>query len=270
MIAPDQTTAQIFNRLKSSPRPYVITGSQASYRYHRWLSPAPKVIELRIFPEDYEWWKNFLQDEVIHVSDLPPASNMMENIEAAIILSKNLEASIYQYQRTFSDLHYESPEKLCINFLTGVITETSIMETLAILLMQRKAFQWDYFCKRIIALGLAREAGILLEIINDHTQQNLMPPAVIELLFQKTTHDNDLKECYYPFTWRVKLAIRRGDEKEVKITYPQISRKWGRKVVLPLYIMEKLVLDLDYAWRAPSSVPDSNFTNKQAVTQFAN
>jgi len=270
MITPDQPTAQIFNRLKNSPRPYVITGSQASYRYHRWLSPAPKVIELRIFPEDYEWWKNFLQNEATHVSDVPPKSNMMENIDAVILLSKNLEASIYQKRRTFADLYYESPEELCIRFLTGLTTETSIMETLAIFLMQRKTFQWDYFCKRVIALGLARETGIFLEIINEHTQQNLMPPAVIDLLFQKTTNDDKLKHCYYPFTWRVKLAIRRGDEKEVKITYPQISRKWGSKVVLPLYIMEKLVLDLDYAWRAPSSVPDSNFANKQAVTQFAN
>lgn len=97
-----------------------------------------------------------------------------------------------------------------------------------------------------------------------------MPPAVIGLLFQKTTHDNDLKECYYPFTWRVKLAIRRGNEKEIKITYPQISQKWDCKVVLPLYIMEKLVLDLDYAWRISSRASDFDFANKQSVPQFAN
>jgi hypothetical protein len=262
--------SQILGKLKNSQRPYVIAGSQASYRYHRWLSPAPKVIELKIYPEDYEWWKNFLLDEMAYVSDTPPTSGEVENFDVAVLLTKNLEPLIYQNRRNYADLHYESPEDLCIEFLTGLITETSIMETLAILLMQRKTFQWDYFSKRVIALGLAREAGILLEIINGHTQQNLMPQAVIDLLFHETTHNDELKQRCYPFTWRVRLAIKRGEEKEIKITYPQVSQKWGVKVVLPLYIMEKLVLDLDYAWRAQSPVTTTNFGDEQTVPQFAN
>jgi hypothetical protein len=268
MTTTQEKTSQILDKLKKSRRPYVITASQASYRYHRWLSPAPKVIALRIYPDDYEWWRNTLLDETIYVSDAPPTSEMVESHAAAVLLLKSLEPLIYQNRRTYADLHYESPEDLCIEFLTGLITETSIMETLAILLIQRRIFQWDYFCKRVIALGLAREAGILLEIINNHTQQNLMPQAVIDLLFRETTHNDELKQRYYPFTWRVRLSIKRGEEKEIKITYPQVSQKWGIKVVLPLYIMEKLVLDLDYAWRTPSSAIDY-FANSQAIPQFA-
>lgn len=268
MIAPDQTTAQIFNRLKTSERPYLITGSQASYCYHRWLSPAPKVIELRIFPEDYEWWKNFLRDAAAHVSDLPPMSNRMENLDSAIILSKNLETSIYQHRRTFADLHYESPEELCLDLLQISIAETTAMESLAIWLVQRQTFQWDYFCEQATVLGLTREAGILLDVVNEHTQQSLMPQFVIDQLFKKTAGAGLMNDCYYPHTWRVKLALRRQNEneKDLAITYPQTSRKWGIKVVLPRYIMDKLTLDLDYVLRNYALV--ANFENRPSALQL--
>ena len=267
MIAPDQTTAQIFSRLKSSERPYVITGPQASYRYHRWLSPAPKVIELRIFPEDYEWWKNFLQNEVDFISDFPPTLNGTKNLGTAGLLKKNLSMQIYHNKRTFADLHYESPEDLCLELLQNSIAEITAMETLAILLLQKQTLRWGYFCEQAGVLGVAREAGILLEVINEHTQQSLMPQSVIDRLFRKTAEVGVMKDHYYPHTWRVKLALRRQNEKDLAITYPRTSRKWGIKVVLPRYIMDKLTLDLDYVLRNQIMASTSDLENSRLTLQ---
>ena len=261
-----ETTSQLFNKLKSSQRPYVITGSRASVQYHRWLSPAPQIVELRIYPEDYGYWMNLLQGEAIYVSETPPTTEMMKGLEMGVLLSKKLDAQIYQNNRAFAGLHYESPEDLCIDFLAGLVTETPVMEFLAILLMQRQTFQWEYFCQKATASGLAREAGILLEVINEHTQQNLMPQSVIEQLFQGTVKNDDLMDGYFPHTWRVRLALRRKNERDLTITYPRTSRRWGVKVVLPRYIMDKLVLDLDYAWRNQFSDINSAFEDKPAVT----
>ena len=142
------------------------------------------------------------------------------------------------------------------------------MEFLAILLIQRRAFQWDYFCKRVTALGLAREAGILLEVINEHTQQSLMLQRVIDQLFHNSVQSAVSENSYYPHTWRVKLALKRNQEKDVAITYPKTSRKSGSKVVLPRYIMDKLVLDLDYAWRNQILPIPSELANEHAVANI--
>jgi len=267
MIAPDQTTAQIFSRLKSSPRPYVITGSQASYRYHRWLSPAPKVIELRIFPEDYEWWKNFLQNEAAHVSDIPPILTGTKSLDTAILLQGNLDTRIYQNQQAFAGLYYESAEDLCLELLQNSVAEITLMEILAIFLVQRQGFRWDFFCEQATVLNLTRNAGILLDVINEHTQQSLMSQIMSDRLFSKTEKLTTTNGRYYPESWRVKLALRRQNEKDLAITYPRTSRQWEINVVLPRYMMEKLVLDLDYALPHLSSA--SIFENKLAVPQFA-
>jgi hypothetical protein len=141
------------------------------------------------------------------------------------------------------------------------------MEFLAILLMQRRNFQWQYFYEQVMTLGLTREAGILLEIINEHSQRNLMPQHVIDQLFQSTTGSNAFADSYFPHTWRVKLALKRLIEKDLAITYPRTSRKWGVKVILPRYMMDKLVLDLDYAWRTQKPEANTDFADRQVITQ---
>jgi hypothetical protein len=138
------------------------------------------------------------------------------------------------------------------------------MEFLAILLIQRRVFKWDYFCQRVVALGMARAAGILLEVVNEHTQQDLMPWRVIDQLFRGAAKSEFLKDSYYPYTWRVKTALKRNQEKSIPINYPKISQKWEMKVVLPRYIMEKLELDLDYAWRNQTADISSELASQHA------
>jgi hypothetical protein len=268
MTAIHDTISRIFNKLKASQRPYVITGSRASIQYHRWLSPVPKIIELRIYPEDYGYWVNLLQGEAIYVSETPPTTELMQGLEMGVLLSKKLDAQIYQNKRSIAGLHYESPEDLCIHFLENLAAEIATMEFFAILLMQRQTFQWEYFCNKAAASGLAREAGILLEVIDEHTQLNLMPQSAIEQLFQNAAKNDNLMDGYFPHTWRVRQALRRGNERDLTITYPRTSRKWRAKVVLPRYIMDKLVLDLDYAWRNHGSTKISELTEKSAITNM--
>jgi len=268
MTAAHDTISQISDRLKKSQRPYVITGSRASVQYHRWLSPVPKIIELRIYPEDYAYWMNRLQDETIYVSETPPTTELMQDLEMGVLLSKKLDVQIYQNKRSIAGLHYESPEDLCIQFLGSLVAEIAAMETLAILLVQRLTFRWNYFGERVAARGFAREAGILLEVINEHTQQSLMPKTAIDFLFNKAMKVDVTNHGYYPFTWRVRLALKRINENEIGITYPRTSQKWGVKVVLPRYIMDKLVLDLDYVWRNHGSTKTSELTEKSAITNM--
>jgi hypothetical protein len=268
MLTDHLQTSQILDKIGTSRRPYVITGSRASFQYHHWLHPAPKIIELRIYPEDYEYWKDSLQGEAIYVSKIPPTTDMMESLDAAVLLTRNLNAQIYHNKRTFADLHYESPEDLCIEFLQNSVAEITAMETLAIWLVQRLTFRWDYFCEQATVHGLTREGGILLDVINEHTQQSLMPQAVIDRLFCKTGQADGMNDRYYPYTWRVKLALRRQNEKELAVTYPRTSQKWGVKVVLPRYIMDKLVLDLDYALPDQFLGVTSDFENMPAVANI--
>jgi hypothetical protein len=193
---------------------------------------------------------------------------MMKSFEAAVLLKKNLNAEIYRNKRTLADLHYESPEDLCIQFLGSLVAEIAAMEILAIFLVQRLAFRWDYFGERVTAQGFAREAGILLEVINEHTQQSLMPKTAIDFLFTKAMKIDVTNHGYYPFTWRVRLALKRITENEIGVTYPRTSQKWGVKVVLPRYIMEKLVLALDHTLRHLPSTSPPVFENMHAVPQF--
>ncbi len=263
-----ETTSRFFDKLKSSQRPYVITGSRASVQYHQWLSPVPKIVELRIYPEDDGYWMNLLWGEAVYISETPPTTEMMKGLELGVLLSKKLDAQIYQNKRTIAGLHYESPEDLCIHFLGSLVAEIAVMETLAIFLVQRLVFRWDCFGERVTAMGFAREAGILLDVINEHTQQSLMPQTVIDFFFSKAMKVEVSNHGYYPFTWRVRLALKRMNENDIVVTYPKISQKWGVKVVLPRYIMDKLVLDLDYVWRNQGSTKTSELTDKSAITNM--
>jgi hypothetical protein len=262
-----ESAFNIFNKLKDSRRPYVITGSHASFQYHHWLYPIPKIVELRIHAEDYDYWMNSLNGEAAYISEIPPTTDVVKNINVAVLLASNLSAQIYHNRRTFSDLHYEAPEDLCVEFLQNLVAEITVMEILAILLAQRHVFRWNYFCEQVAVLGLARDAGILLEVINEHTQQRLMPQTIIDQFFNKIVQAEAMNDRCFPHTWRVKLALKRQNEneKDVAVTYPRTSQKWGVKVVLPRYIMDKLVLDLGYSSPDQSFGKASEFENIHVV-----
>ena len=237
---------KIFDKLKTARLPYVITNSHASYQYHRWLLPVANILELQIRPEDFDLWQQFFPAEKIYVSETPPTSEMMKRLDLAVVLAKNLTNPIYDHKRTITGVHYESPEDLCLDFLAAALMETTLMEALALLLAQRQNLRWDYFCGRVTAANHSREAGILLDVINEHMHQGFIPSAITDFLFEHANRHEELKSEYFPFTWRVKQALRQHRENDLAITYAQTSRKWGHKVVLPRYLMDKLVLDLNH------------------------
>ncbi len=236
----------IFARLKQANLPYVITGSHASFQYHHWLFPVANILELRIYPQDLRSWQQNLRAEKTHVAEKPPTSKMLQNLESAVVLSTSLTPEIYNRKRSIAELDYESPEDLCLEFLKPFITETALMEILAVMLAQRQVLEWEYFCGRLLQAQLGHEAGILLDVINEHTRQALMPVAISNLLFERASRREDSTSVYYPSTWRVQQALRQHRESELKVTYAQTSQRWGYKVILPRYLMDKLVLDLSH------------------------
>lgn len=238
---------KIFDLLKQARLPYVITGSHASFQYHHWLFPVANVLELRIYSEDLDSWRRILRADAVHVDEQPPTSKMMKDLDGAVVLSISLTSAIHDRKRILDDLHFESPEDLCLEFLQSFATETALMEILALLLAQRRGLQWEYFCRCLLQARLGREAGILLDVINEHTRQNLMPLAISNLLFEHAGRREDSMRAYFPSTWRVKQALRQQRENDLQITYAQTSQKWGYQVILPRYLMDKLVLDLGYA-----------------------
>ncbi|MEK7728058.1 MAG: hypothetical protein AAB354_06550 [candidate division KSB1 bacterium] len=166
------------DRLKQAAFPYVITGSHASFQYHHWLLPVANILEVRIHPEDLSSWVQTLRAETIYVDEKPPTSKMMKDLEGAVVLSKSLTREFYDRKRIIANLCYESPEDLCLEFLKSIATETASMEILALLLAQRRGLQWEYFSTCLLHARLGREAGILLDVINEHTRQSLMPLAI--------------------------------------------------------------------------------------------
>lgn len=238
---------QVFDKLTRIKDPYLVTGHYATYQYHRWRFPVEGLVTLKVYEEDTEKWREHLREARVFLSSNPPYHSELENGQPLVVLKQDLEPSLYDHRRVIEEVNYQSPEDVCLELLHTSRNELSIGEAMAILVRRRKDLDWQYVYQKAAALSLARELGILLDIINHEAGRTVMPPEVINHLFEQAKREETPRSVegqYYPFHWKVKFAIRDNKLDTLVLPYPEISEKWGLKVALPRHVAQKILLDL--------------------------
>jgi len=165
-------------RLTHLDEPYLITGPQAAYEYHRWLTPLENLATLQVHAEDVATWRKMpvpaqVAGEGCHVFEAPPTTAQVHRVQEAIILDPTLEPERHQRRRMIDGLAFVAPEDLCLDLLERARGETSLAEAAAItsatlstsLMARRDTLDWVMLLDQARRRGLARRLGALLEAV---------------------------------------------------------------------------------------------------------
>jgi hypothetical protein len=232
--SPGRRLAWLARRLTHLDQPYLITGPQAAYEYHRWLTPLENLVTLQIYAEDAPFW-NQMAEEGCHVFETPPTTAQVHAAQEAIILDSALEPKRHQRRRMIDGLAFIAPEDLCLDLLDRARGETSLAEAAAIIIVQRDFLAWDLLLDQAEQRGLARRLGALLDAINAETEKALIPTEAIKELGRLVdTTPPPLEEAIYP----------PGRHRSVPSLYRPIVDRWGVHLALPRHVIGKVVLDL--------------------------
>jgi len=221
-------------QLANTNKPYLITGPQAAYKYHHWLTPLENLVTLQVYAEDVPVWYQIAGDGC-QVFDSPPTTAQVQAAQEAVILDTALEPERYRRRRVMDGLTFIGPEDLCLDLVERARGETSLAEATAILIAQRDTLAWDLLLDQAERRGLVRRLGALLEAINTETEADLVPPKVIEELGRRPdTAHTSLETEGYPV----------GRHQSVPPSYQPIAERWGMRLTLPRYVIAKVVMDL--------------------------
>jgi hypothetical protein len=217
---------------------YLVTGPQAAFEYHRWLTPLENLVTLQVYAQEVPLWRG-MSGEGCRVFEAPPTTAQVRAAPQVVILDPTLEAERYRRRRTTSGLTFIAPEDLCLDLLARARGETSLGEAAAIIVVQRDALAWDLLLEQAERRGLARRLGALLDVINVETEERLAPPEAIRELgrwVEKMTPP--LEKGVYP----------PGRRQTIPILYQPIAERWGVRLALPRYVIGKVVMDLQPQW----------------------
>lgn len=221
-------------RLAGLDKPYLITGPQAAYAYHRWLTPLENLATLQVYAEDVSAWHQ-LSGRQCHVFGSPPTTTQAQTAPEAIILDPTLTPERHQRRRVTGGLAFIAPEDLCLDLVERARGETSLAEAAAIVIAQRDALAWELLLDQAEERRLARQLGALLDAINAETELDVVPPDVIEALYRRIdTRRSLLEGTVYP----------PGRHRSVPPRYQPIAERWGVRLVLPRYVIGKVIFDL--------------------------
>jgi hypothetical protein len=132
-------------------------------------------------------------------------------------------------------LAFVAPEDLCLDLIERAQGETSLAEAVAIMIAQRDALAWELLLDQAEQRGLVRQLGALLDAINAETELGIVPPNVIEALYHRIDTKRFLPERdVYPL----------GRHHSVPPRYQPIAERWGVRLVLPRYVIGKVIFDL--------------------------
>ena len=224
----------LVRRLTRLNRPYLITGPQAAYEYHRWLTPLENLVTLQVYAEDVPLWHQMV-GEGCHVFETPPTTIQVRAVQEAIILDSTLEPERYRRRRVIDGLAFITPEDLCLDLVERARGETSLAEAAAIIIAQRDFLVWDVLLDQAEQRGLTRRLGALLDAINTETEANLVPPEAVKELGRRVDMVHlPPEEAIYP----------PGRHRSVPSSYRPIVDRWGVRLALPRYVIGKVVLDL--------------------------
>ena len=237
--------AWLVDRVEHIDRPYLVTGPQAAYEYHRWLTPMENLVSLQVYAEDVSAWHRMedldVDGHTCQVFDQPPTSaevlevQALESVSGAIILQPTLEPARYRRRNIIGGLAFVAPEDLCLDLLERARGETSVSEAAAIIFAQHDALAWDTLLDQAEVRGLARRLGVLLDVINTEAETEIVPQRIIEELGRLVDTTRDSKEIDQYVV---------GRHRSTPPSYQPIGERWGMEVFLPRYVVGKVAFDL--------------------------
>lgn len=234
MTTPTACLTWLPRRLANLDSPYLITGPQAAYAYHHWLTPLENLATLQVYAADTSTWRQVAGEEC-HVFESPPTTTQVQMVPEAIILDPTLTPERHQRRRLIDGLAFIAPEDLCLDLVERARGETSLAEAAAIILTQRDTLDWNSLPGLAERRRLARRLGALLEAINVETEIDIIPQDVIEALHHRVgaEYPSEGGTVYPP-----------GRHQSVPPQYQPITERWDIHLALPCYVIGKMIFDL--------------------------
>jgi hypothetical protein len=230
--SPGQRLAWLAERLIRLDRPYLITGSQAAYQYHRWLTPLENLVFIQVYAADApEWWR--LAGDGCAMFETLPTTAQVRATQKTIILGPTLEPGRYRRRQMIDGLAFVTPEDLCLDLVERARGETSPAEVAAILIARRETLDWPLLLAQAGQRGLARRLGALIEATGVELGADLAPAWFVGQLHRLAEGE--------PFSGQDYPTARRRAMLE---SYPGLAERWGVHLRLPHHVIGKVVLDL--------------------------
>ena len=227
-----QRLAWLADRLIKLDRPYLIIGSQATYQYHRWLTPLENLASIQAYATDASaWWQ--LVGLGCAVFETLPTTAQIRAAQKAIILDPTLEPGRHRRRQMIDGLAFVAPEDLCLDLVERARGETSPAEVAAILIARREALDWSALLAQAGQRGLARRLGVLIEATGVELGADLAPAWFVGQLHRLAAGE--------PFSDQDYPSMRRRARLEA---YPALTERWGVRLRLPHHVIGKVVLDL--------------------------
>jgi hypothetical protein len=230
--SPGQRLAWLADRLIRLDRPYLITGSQAAYQYHRWLTPLDNLASIQVYAADTPAWRRLADDGVAMFEALPTTAQVRA-AQKTIVLEPTLEFERYRRRQMIDGLAFVAPEDLCLDLVERARGETSPAEVAAILIAKRETLDWSALLVQTGQRGLARRLGVLIEATGVELGADLAPAWFVGQL-HRLAEGEPFNDQDYP------IARRRV----MSETYPMLSERWGVRLRLPHHVIGKVVFDL--------------------------
>lgn len=238
---------------------YVITGSHAAYHYHHYMNP-PKVVELKIKPQDEGKWIAFLTDEKTKVF----LGNVIETRKVTNYVKLMHSSMPLQLIREMTKQGYyiEKLEFLIVELLERQ-THSSIIEVVAIISLIKTRIVWngsDGVVNLAKSSGISRRLGFLLDAMNFESKRPIIEPEIIKNIKKDVVGKSDeifprdeiflsrYRELRNKLVHQALLTNREIEElrraKERFEGYKELSEKWGIQVILPRAVIRKVLDDL--------------------------
>jgi len=230
--SPGQRLAWLADRLIRLDRPYLIIGSQATYQYHRWLTPLENLALIQVYATDTpEWWR--LAGVGCGVFETLPTTAQVRAAQKTIVLEPTLEPGRYRRRQMIDGLAFVASEDLCLDLVERARGETSPAEVAAILIARHEALDWPMLLAQAGQRGLARRLGVLIEATGVELGADLAPAWFVGQLHRLAEGE--------PFSGQDYPAVRR---RAILEAYPALAERWGVRLRLPRHVIGKVVLDL--------------------------
>jgi hypothetical protein len=230
--SPGQRLAWLADRLIRLDGAYLITGSQAAYQYHRWLTPLENLASIQVYAADAPaWWR--LAGDGCAMFETLPTTAQVRAAQKTIVLESTLEPGRYRRRQMIDGLAFVAPEDLCLDLVERARGETSPAEVAAILIARREALDWPTLLAQAGQRGLARRLGVLIEATGVELGADLAPAWFVGQL-HRLAEEEPCSDQDYP-------AVRRRAMLEA---YPALAERWGVRLRLPRHVIGKVVLDL--------------------------
>ena len=207
-------------RAVSGSVPYVVTGSAAAYKYHRFMST--RRTDISVFKRDIGFWVALVKKPNLQVAINGHAA---ERGEVLISLFTNLTETAASGAVEIDGINYEPCDEVVANSIRDG-TDTAVLDASAILIVSMEDLNWELLAESYVR----QEVGFIMEVINYVAGNVVFNDHIVD----KFRKDNGLRKS---FGSRV-LSVQDSQG------FLALADKWDLDLRVPPRILKKVVLDL--------------------------